>query len=104
METEHKGEYGSFKLYLLGFTLSILLTLAAYFLVDRKLLTGSTVVLSIMGLGIVQAIVQLILFLHLGDEPHPRWNLTVFLFMALVAVILIFGSLWIMYNISYALM
>ena len=104
METEHKEEYGSFKLYMLGFVLSILLTLASYFLVAKGWLTGTTLIASIMGLGLLQAVVQLILFLHLGDEQHPRWNLTVFLFMALVAIIIVAGSIWIMYSLNYTLM
>jgi cytochrome o ubiquinol oxidase operon protein cyoD len=45
--------------------------------------------------------VQLVFFLHLGGEGKPRWRLTAFLFMLLVLVILVFGSLWIMYNLDY---
>jgi heme/copper-type cytochrome/quinol oxidase subunit 4 len=41
------------------------------------------------------------LFLHLGNEAKPRLKLLVFGFMALVVMILVFGSLWIMYSLNY---
>jgi cytochrome o ubiquinol oxidase operon protein cyoD len=90
-----KVEYGTLKSYLLGFILSIALTLAAYF---------SSSDLAIATFALAQALVQLVLFLNLTREPKPRWNLIIFLFMVLIAVILVFGSLWIMNNLSYNLM
>jgi cytochrome o ubiquinol oxidase operon protein cyoD len=97
-------EHGTFKAYVLGFILSILLTVAAYLVVAEQLLAGWTLVFAIIGLAIAQMFVQLLLFLHLGKESKPRWNLLIFLFMALVVVILVFGSLWIMYNLNYRVM
>jgi cytochrome o ubiquinol oxidase operon protein cyoD len=55
----------------------------------------------INGLAVVQLFVQLYFFLHMGDESKPRWNLMAFLFMLLVLVIVVFGSLWIMKNLDY---
>lgn len=101
---EKKVERGSVKSYSLGLLLCLLLTLAAYFLVVKHLLTGPTLIFAVIGLALLQAIVQLLLFLHVGDEPKPYWNLMVFLFMLLVVVILVFGSLWIMYNLDYRTM
>lgn len=97
-------QQGTLKTYISGFLLCIFLTLAAYVLVMKHLLTGLTLTLSIVSLGIIQFFVQLILFLHLGDEPKPRWNLIVFSFMALVVLILVFGSIWIMINLQYRMM
>lgn len=96
--------HGSFKLYVIGFVLSVLLTLAAYFIVVQKVFTGWMLATSIGILGMAQVWVQLILFLHLGDEPKPKWNVIVFSFMVLVVVILVFGSLWIMENLNYNVM
>lgn len=101
---EKKVERGSVKSYSLGLLLCLLLTLAAYSLVVKHLLTGPTLIFAVIGLALLQAIVQLLLFLHVGDEPKPYWNLMVFLFMLLVVVILVFGSLWIMYNLDYRTM
>lgn len=97
-------EKGSFKAYLTGFILSILLTLASFYLVIEKILTGWTLLFTLSGLGVLQALVQLVLFLHLGTEEKPRWNLIIFLFMTLVLVIIVFGSIWIMENLNYRTM
>ena len=95
-------EYGTLRSYLVGFALSLLLTLAAYCL--RPFLTGLVFDLSVCALALLQAFVQLILFLHLGKESSPRWNLLIFLFMILIVFILVFGSVWIMTNLNYNLM
>jgi len=96
--------HGSFKSYVLGFALSIALTIASYLLVVEDMLTGRVLVSAIVGLCLTQVLVQLVLFLHLGQEAKPSLNLLVFLFMVLVVLILVFGSLWIMYNLDYRMM
>jgi len=99
--------HGSLKSYTAGLVLSLLLTLAAYFAVWRHVHSGhqlySHQLLTplILGLALVQLIAQLIFFLHLGRESKPRWNLLVLSFAALVVIILVAGSLWIMANLSY---
>jgi cytochrome o ubiquinol oxidase subunit IV len=94
----HRGTLIS---YIVGFVLSLVLTLTAYLLVSHHVLTAGPLTAAIAGLAVIQLLVQLILFLHLGSEPKPRWNLVVSLFAALVVVIVVFGSLWIMNNLNY---
>jgi cytochrome o ubiquinol oxidase subunit IV len=93
--------HGSIWSYTIGFILSILLTLIAYFAVVNKSLAGNALIVFIIALAIVQLCVQLFFFLHLGSESKPRWKLLAFLFMLLVLFILVFGSLWIMNNLNY---
>lgn len=97
--------------YVIGFTSSLILTLIAFWLViqhvDNNHQGGPShefILVSIVSLAIVQLIVQLYFFLHLGHESKPRWNLIVALFMVLVLVIVVFGSLWIMDNLHYNMM
>lgn len=97
---------GTAKFYLLGFVLCLVLTLGAYFLVDLKLLPGMILMVVILGLGVIQMGVQLLFFMHLGGEyadsrPKHHWNMLVFSFMIMVLVIVVFGSLWIMYGLNY---
>lgn len=99
-----KEAHGTYRSYIIGFVLSIVLTLAAYFLVTEHVLAGWTLIFAIIGLSIVQVLVQLLFFLHLGQEPKPYWNLISFLFMALVVGIIVAGSLWIMYNLDQRVM
>ena len=89
------------KLYISGFILSIALTLVAFMMVSDKLLHGWALTIALMTCAVIQLMVQLIFFLHLDHEKKPRWNLQAFLFMALVLIIIVFGSLWIMNNLNY---
>lgn len=97
-------ETGAFKSYLTGFLLSILLTLVAYFIVVEHVFSSRILIYTIIGLGIVQMLIQLLFFLHLGQEPKPYWNCQLFLFMITILLIIVIGSLWIMENLRYNVM
>lgn len=87
--------------YIVGFVLALALTLFAYGIVVTHLLTGSTLVAAIIGLALVQLLVQLVCFLHLGRKTNDVWHDTAFYFMMLILVIIVGGSLWIMQNMNY---
>ena len=87
--------------YLFGFVSSLILTISAYLLVTSNLLHGWAQILVLAILATTQLVVQLVCFLHLGRRSKSRWNLIIFLFMAVVVVVVVFGSLWIMYNLDY---
>lgn len=90
--------------YLTGFVLSLILTGMAYVAVTEQLVAPSSIGPFIVTLAILQVAVQLFFFLHLGQESRPKWKLVVFLFMLIVLIILVFGSLWIMDNLNYNMM
>src|SRR5664279_1324755 len=92
---------GSSWSYVVGFVLSLLLTVTAYMTVVNHVFVGWQLVMAIVVLALAQLLAQLIFFLHLGRESKPRWNLVVFLFMLMIVVILVGGSLWIMNNLNY---
>lgn len=92
------------KQHVIGFILSIILTMAAYFFVTEHLFKGLALTVALGTLAIGQALVQLFFFLDLGREPKPKWNLIHFLFMVLVLVILVAGSMWIMHHLDYNMM
>jgi len=93
--------------YIVGFGLSLALTLGAYLLVSQHVngqhlfLTHRFLISVVLVLAMIQLIVQLVFFLHLGREEKPRWNLRVLLFAVLVVTILVVGSLWIMAHLNY---
>ncbi|HAB98272.1 MAG TPA: cytochrome o ubiquinol oxidase subunit IV [Parachlamydiales bacterium] len=103
-EPPQSVEYGTARSYALGFFLSALLVLAAYFVTSERLLSGLALGLVVSALGLAQAILQLVLFLNLFREAKPRWNILVFFFMVLVVLILVLGSLWIMNHLNYNMM
>lgn len=90
--------------YIIGFAVSFLLTLAAYFLVINNTVGGITLLLLLGGLALAQMIVQLIYFLHIGEEARPRYKLASFLFMAGVLALIVVGSIWIMNNLNANMM
>ncbi len=92
----------SYKSYVVGFVLSLICTLSAYVLVVNNLVSKKWgLALIVSTLALMQFITQLTLFLHLGKETKPRLRLLVFSFMVGVVVILVGGSIWIMYNLNY---
>jgi cytochrome o ubiquinol oxidase operon protein cyoD len=91
----------SIRPYVIGFISSLVLTLSAYLLVTQRALSRRMLIASVTTLALAQAITQMVFFLHLGRETKPRWKFITFLFMLMVITILVFGSLWIMYNLNY---
>lgn len=100
----HHGWNASFKPQFLGFVLSFVLTVAAYLIVVHHHVSAEAIPITVAGIAFVQALIQLVFFLHLGLESKPHWNTITFLFVVLVIVIVIGGSLWIMDNLNYNLM
>lgn len=93
--------HGTTKSYVVGFILSVVLTLIAFYVVANQSLGSSGLRLLVLFLAVVQLFVQVAFFLHLGKESKPRWNLIVFGFAVMVVFIVVVGSLWIMNNLDY---
>lgn len=89
------------KLLVWGFILSVILTLAAYIGVTSHALTGTSLLFLVIGLGSLQALIQMVCFMDLGIEKKPQWQLISFLFMVVILLVVVGGSLWIMYNLNY---
>jgi cytochrome o ubiquinol oxidase subunit IV len=90
--------------YVFGFVLSLVLTLVAFGAVAGAVLPGieqGWIVAFLLVLATAQLAVQLILFLHLGEEPSPKWNLLAFCFAVLIVGIVVGGSLWIMNHLNH---
>lgn len=100
-----KTWHGTTSAYITGFILSIGLTLASYFVVYENLLPEKLhLIYLLMSLAVVQAVVQLLFFLHIGKESRPRWDFTVFLLMLGILAIIVIGSLWIMFELNTRVM
>src|SRR5271154_1342220 len=98
------------KSYITGYISSVLLTLAAYALIEihitslHETFSHPFLTVAILVLAVVQLIVQLIFFLHLGGGPEGRWNLVIFGPTLAIVLILVVGSLWIMNHLNYNMM
>lgn len=95
------SEHGTMKSYVIGFILSLVFTFIPYYLVVNHGLTGSLLLATILGFAVLQMIIQITFFLHLGRGPKPKWNL--FFFISTVGIILIVvgGSIMIINNLHY---
>lgn len=102
--SNHNPAEGNLLAYVLGFGMSVVLTVVAYLLVTHQAAARTPLIAIIISLALVQFMVQLVFFLHLGTEARPRWKFMVFSFMLLVVLILVLGSLWIMNNLNYHMM
>lgn len=93
--------------YIIGFALSVVLTLTAFFLVmyPAAFHIGVGVLIpAIIILAIFQLLVQLIFFMHLVTETGPRWKLAVFISTFGIIMIVVIGSIWIMAHLNYNMM
>jgi|SRR4051812_24292592 cytochrome o ubiquinol oxidase subunit IV len=103
-EATFKGTYIN---YVIGYGLSVALTLTAFGLVKHHLAThhlsptDDFMLAGLAVLAITQLFVQLIFFLHLDRQSKPWWNTTALAFAAIVVLILVGGSIWIMANLNY---
>jgi cytochrome o ubiquinol oxidase subunit IV len=99
-----KEWHGSLRSYVIGFTSSFLLTITSFLLVATRALSGNTLIHTIIVLALVQAVFQMRFFLHLGEEPKPRWETLVFGFMLTLLLIIVIGTLWIMNDLNERVM
>lgn len=95
--------------YIVGFVLSLALTVTAYLLCKIHLDSGhktpsdAVIVWLFAGLALVQIIVQLVYFLHLNQKA-VRWHRSVFLIFLFIITVLVAGTIWIMNNLNYNMM
>ncbi len=98
------ASHGSVKSYVVGFILCIVLTALSFGVVMTGALTGFAAAAAIVVLCVLQLIVQLVFFLHLGTSPEQRDNLTTFLFTMLIIAIIVGGSAWVLHNMNANMM
>ena len=97
------------KSYIIGFTVSLILTLTAYFLaktsigLDHSDSEKNTLLFLFLSLAFLQYTAQAYWFFHLG-ESSKRSHLWMFLIASSLILIIVVGSVWIMKNLDYNMM
>ncbi len=97
--------HGSFKGYLIGFVLSLILTAIPFWLVmtgaiDDKQVTA----IVIMVFAAVQIVVHMVFFLHMNTASEGGWSMLALIFTLILVVIVLTGSLWVMYHLNANMM
>jgi cytochrome o ubiquinol oxidase operon protein cyoD len=100
----HADNHGSVKSYLVGFVLSVILTVIPFGLVMQGNLTRGATLVTIFVFAIVQVLVHLKYFLHLDFSTEGRWNSLSFIFTAMVIVMLVGLSVWIIVSANALMM
>lgn len=91
--------YGTYQSYMVGFVSSLLLTIFSFCLVAFSTLPPGTKYKMVGVLALIQLFVQVKCFLHLNTCSKMTWNLLSFFFTLIVVLVLVIGTLWIMYNL-----
>lgn len=94
--TEH---HGSLRGYLTGFVLAAILTVIPFWLVMGHVIpsVGWTIFI-VLALAVVQIIVHIVYFLHLDTRSEGGWNMMAFIFSAVLVIIVLGASIWVMWT------
>ena len=99
------GYHASVKGYLTGFILSVVLTAIPFGLVMFKVLpTSGITALVVLGFAMVQIVVHMIYFLHMNTRVEGGWSMLALLFTAVLVLIMLSGSIWVMYHLNTNMM
>ena len=96
--------HGTTKQYVIGFILSIILTIIPFGMVMAGGFSRGILVTVIAIAAVAQVIVQLVYFLHMNTSSEQRWNLIAFIYTILCIAVLLVGSVWIMNYLHYNMM
>lgn len=97
--------HSTFKGYMTGFVLAVILTAIPFWLVMAKVFDKpNTTALVILAFAVVQIVVHMIYFLHMDAKSEGGWNMLALIFTIVIVVITLAGSLWVMYHMNTNMM
>ena len=97
--------HSTFKGYMTGFVLAVILTAIPFWLVMAKVFDKpSHTAFIVLGFAVVQIVVHMIYFLHLDAKSESGWNMLALIFTMVVVFITLSGSLWVMYHLNTNMM
>lgn len=99
------AHHGSLRSYLTGFVLAAILTVIPFWLVmDHVIASRELAVLVVLILAVAQIFVHIVYFLHLDARSEGGWNMLAFLFTAVLVIIVLGASIWVMYTENQLMM
>ena len=107
--TDHAAQeesygHGTKRSYLVGFLLSVVLTAIPFWLVMAGTLSPTATAVIVIAMAVVQILVHTVCFLHVNTRAEGGWTLIAYAFTAVLLVIMIAGSVWIMYHLNTNMM
>jgi cytochrome o ubiquinol oxidase operon protein cyoD len=102
---DDSGYHATVKGYVTGFVLSVLLTAIPFWLVMGKALPSPRVTaFVVLAFAAVQMVVHMVYFLHMNAKAEGGWSLLALVFTAGLVVIMLAGSIWVMYHLNTNMM
>jgi cytochrome o ubiquinol oxidase subunit IV len=99
------GAHGTFRGYITGFVLSVILTAIPFWLVMGDVLNDTLKTsIIIMAMAAVQIVVHMIYFLHMNTKSEGGWTFLALAFTLTLVVITLAGSIWVMYHMDQNMM
>jgi cytochrome o ubiquinol oxidase operon protein cyoD len=103
--SQDHADHGTFKSYMTGFILSVILTAIPFALVMGKAFhSSSTASLVLLGFAAVQIVVHMIYFLHMSSKSEHGWTMLALVFTGVLLFIMMSGSIWVMYHMNHNMM
>ncbi len=105
MSDHAKEGHGTFKSYMIGFLLSVVLTLIPFWIVLGDVMDSTAwAVAAIFVLGATQMVVHIRYFLHVSLKVEEGWQVMSLGLAVLLLVIVMAGSIWVMFNLDENMM
>jgi cytochrome o ubiquinol oxidase operon protein cyoD len=99
------ADHGTFKSYVIGFLLAVILTVIPFWLVMGHVFSkSSTTGIVLLALAAVQVVVHMIYFLHMNTKSEGGWSMLALIFTGMMVFIMLSGSLWVMYHLNHNMM
>jgi len=99
------GYHATVKGYVIGFILAVVLTAIPFWLVMGKVLPSSSMTAAVvLVFGAVQMVVHMVYFLHMNAKVEGGWSMLAMLFTIGLVVIMMAGSVWVMYHMNTNMM
>ncbi|MBZ9662645.1 cytochrome o ubiquinol oxidase subunit IV [Mesorhizobium sp. ESP-6-4] len=103
--THGGAAHGSLRGYLIGFVLSVILTAIPFWMIMTGAMDNKqAAAIIIMAFAVVQIVVHMVFFLHMNPASEGGWSMLALIFTVVLVVIVLSGSLWVMYHLNANMM
>ncbi|MBJ7553926.1 cytochrome o ubiquinol oxidase subunit IV [Marinomonas spartinae] len=96
--------HGSVKSYLIGFVLSVILTGVPFWMVMTHTFANGPTYITIIILAVIQILVHMKYFLHLNFSEEGKWDTYAIMFAAVIIIMVVGLSTWLMYAANAMMM
>jgi cytochrome o ubiquinol oxidase operon protein cyoD len=104
VSSPHDTRRDEIRSYVIGYDLALALTGAAFAIVHWQGFVPTTTLIIVLGLAFVQMVIHLRFFLHISLRKSARDDLQLILFSTLIVILMVSGTLVILFNLRARMM